>query len=267
MPLKSIEILQITDTHLFADTHKTLLGLNTEESYRAVLSLATHNDPSPSALLLTGDLSQDESSTAYRRLAESLELYKCPKYFIPGNHDNCSMMTEIFTAKSNYYDEKSFSMNNWHITLLNSQKKGCVEGELSKEELENLEQSLKVFKNHHHLIFLHHHILPIQSKWLDNLNVTNSEDLLSIIARYPKQVKAVTCGHVHQASETKYLEIPFLSSPSTCIQFTPKHDQFAVEKQYPGYRKFCLYEDGTFETDIKRAKDLSLPDFSKAKGY
>jgi hypothetical protein len=29
---------QITDTHLFAEKHETLLGINTWESYQAVLS-------------------------------------------------------------------------------------------------------------------------------------------------------------------------------------------------------------------------------------
>ncbi len=32
-----VRILQITDTHLFAEKHETLLGVNTQESYRAVL--------------------------------------------------------------------------------------------------------------------------------------------------------------------------------------------------------------------------------------
>lgn len=32
-----VRILQITDTHLFAEKHETLLGVNTWESYQAVL--------------------------------------------------------------------------------------------------------------------------------------------------------------------------------------------------------------------------------------
>ena len=34
-----VRILQITDTHLFAQKHEALLGVNTWESYQAVLAL------------------------------------------------------------------------------------------------------------------------------------------------------------------------------------------------------------------------------------
>ncbi|MBQ4756334.1 3',5'-cyclic-AMP phosphodiesterase, partial [Escherichia coli] len=56
-----VRILQITDTHLFAEKHETLLGINTWDSYQAVLS-AIHASQRPCDLIVaTGDLAQDHS--------------------------------------------------------------------------------------------------------------------------------------------------------------------------------------------------------------
>ena len=64
-----IRILQITDTHLFAGKHESLLGVNTWSSYKAVLDaiIAQHRDYD--LIIATGDLAQDHS----------IEAYQCPQ--------------------------------------------------------------------------------------------------------------------------------------------------------------------------------------------
>ena len=36
---EAISVLQLTDTHLFADEHGTLLGIKTSESFKAVIEV------------------------------------------------------------------------------------------------------------------------------------------------------------------------------------------------------------------------------------
>lgn len=82
-----VRILQITDTHLFAEKHETLLGVNTWESYQAVLS-AIHAENRPCDLIVaTGDLAQDQSSAAYQHFAEGIASFSVPCVWLPGNHD------------------------------------------------------------------------------------------------------------------------------------------------------------------------------------
>ena len=73
-----VRILQITDTHLFAEKHETLLGVNTWESYQAVLSAihAEHRDCD--LIVATGDLAQDQSSAAYQHFAEGIASFSVP---------------------------------------------------------------------------------------------------------------------------------------------------------------------------------------------
>lgn len=56
-----VRILQITDTHLFAGEHETLLGVNTSRSYRAVLDAIIAEQHPFDLIVATGDLAQDHS--------------------------------------------------------------------------------------------------------------------------------------------------------------------------------------------------------------
>ena len=65
-------ILQITDTHLFAQKHETLLGVNTWESYQAVLAAIRNSQREFDLIVATGDLAQDHSAEAYQHFAEGI---------------------------------------------------------------------------------------------------------------------------------------------------------------------------------------------------
>mgnify|MGYP002226033289 CR=1 FL=1 len=82
-----VRILQITDTHLFAEKHETLLGVNTWESYQAVLSAihAEHRDCD--LIVATGDLAQDQSSAPIQHFAEGIASFSVPCVWPAGNHD------------------------------------------------------------------------------------------------------------------------------------------------------------------------------------
>ncbi|MDU7768119.1 MAG: metallophosphoesterase, partial [Serratia marcescens] len=57
----AVRILQITDTHLFAGEHETLLGINTYRSYHAVLDAIQAQRRDVDLIVATGDLAQDHS--------------------------------------------------------------------------------------------------------------------------------------------------------------------------------------------------------------
>ncbi|HSG64326.1 MAG TPA: phosphodiesterase, partial [Gammaproteobacteria bacterium] len=57
-------------------------------------------------------------------------------------------------------------------------------------------------------------------------------------------------GHVHQASDRHRGEIRLLSTPSTCAQFLPGHDFFALDNRPPGCRWITLLHDGRIETAL-----------------
>ena len=137
---------------------------------------------------------------------------------------------------------------------------------LSRSELSRLEHYLHQHSDKNALIFLHHPPLPFGSAWLDQSRLINGDALFNIVDKY-SQVQGILCGHAHQAYETHREGVSILSAPSTCIQFLPHSQKFALDTLAPGYRWLELHSDGTFKTGVERVKDFeSTVDFT-AGGY
>ncbi len=89
-----LSIAQITDIHLFADEKQELLGLQTTQSFQAVIERLDMLRPQLDLLLITGDLSQDGTPESYQRLKNLISPLATPTYWLPGNHDCLSTMQQ-----------------------------------------------------------------------------------------------------------------------------------------------------------------------------
>jgi Icc protein len=112
-----------------------------------------------------------------------------------------------------------------------------------------LRQSLAAHAGQHVLVAMHHHPLPMGSTWLDGVALRDAKLFWEIIDASP-DVRVVICGHVHQASDQERKGVRFLSTPSTCAQFLPRSDFFALDERPPGLRWLSLYADGRIETEV-----------------
>lgn len=243
-------VAQITDTHLFAKPDKQMLGLTTNDSLQAVVKHLSQLQPQPHILLLTGDLSQDETSESYQQLQSLIAPLKIPSYWIPGNHDDLPRMEQILNQPP-ISAEKSFAAGEWHFLLLSSWVSGCVHGQLASESLAWLDSQLKLVGSSPTLVALHHPPCSINSAWMDAIKLQNSEEFFAVIDRYP-QVKLVVFGHIHQVFNTQRRGVFYFGSPSTCVQFKPESVDFALDQAQPGFRLISLFPDGTVETQIER---------------
>ena len=263
-----MKIIQLTDLHLYADPIKgKLLGMNTAESFQAVLSLLK---TPPDMILLTGDLSQDETRAAYQYIIQSLKNFTCPIYWIPGNHDNPALMAEVFLQYAdiiNIYAYKSILIDNWHLILLDTHYAQHVEGLLSEESLNQLDALLTTYADKNTLIFMHHPPVSINCAWIDKLALVNTQAFGEIIDKHT-HIKAIFCGHVHQEYKAFYKKIPVYTSPSTCIQFKPETSEFTLDTLKPGYRWIELSTtDAHFQTSIERAEEFEYLIDPYSKGY
>jgi 3',5'-cyclic-AMP phosphodiesterase len=263
-----IKILQFSDTHLYADPAGKLMGVNTDYTFRAVAELAKEHNPDVEMVLLTGDLSQDESTLSYKRVADIVRHFSAPVVYLPGNHDVFPTMEEVFTEEGPpFRTERSISVRNWRIILLNSVIPGKVGGHLDRQELTLLDEELTAHQDKHALVCLHHHPLRVGSAWIDTINVDNGDEFFDIIDRHPN-VRIVLFGHIHQEFTATHGNVSVYASPSTCVQFAPLSNGFAVDAdKKPGYRWFELREDGTFKTGVQRAEGLETGLDLTQKGY
>ena len=256
-------ILQLSDIHLFSDPTHSLLGLNTTQSFDAVLERVRQLSTRPDAILLTGDLSQDESDAAYRHLYQKFVDFDIPIYWVPGNHDNPAVMARSLDGPP-FRSDRCFQLGGWQFILLDSSVAGQVHGQLSAEALEQLDQDLHRSSSMPTLVALHHPPFTIPSQWL-NSGLKNYEALWQVLERHA-HVQLVLCGHIHQDYQLKRNGICYMSTPSTCIQFAPNHDQFAVEDIDPGFRLIELAQTGCFHSWVERVPVHRQLDVA-AQGY
>jgi len=133
--------------------------------------------------------------------------------------------------------------------LLDSSLPNSARGRLSKQTLATLDSSLSSADGKHTLVCLHHHPVPMSSRWLDQVGLENSAEFFDVIDRH-KNVRAIVWGHVHQAYDGLRKNVRLLATPSTCAQFLPRADEFAVDARPPAYRTLQLQPDGTLVTEV-----------------
>jgi len=223
-------------------------GVNTDDTFRAVITHAMSDSRRPDAVIATGDLVQDETRTGYERFHRILENYELPVYCIPGNHDSPTIMVDVL-GKPPFQVGGCAQLGNWSIILLNSFSSGDDGGRLSAAELIRLRETLEANESSHTLICVHHHPVPMGSRWLDGVALRNPDEFLDIVEQFT-QVRGILWGHVHQASDRQRNGIRLLSTPSTCAQFLPNSDNFALDEKAPGYRWLELRSNGTIDTQV-----------------
>ena len=262
----SVRVLQITDTHLFAEKDETLLGVNTWASYHAVLQAIHASARDVDLVVATGDLAQDHSSAAYQHFADGIASFAAPCVWLPGNHDFQPSMYSTLQDAGISPAKRVLVGENWQILLLDSQVFGVPHGELSEFQLEWLEKRLAEAPDRHTLLLLHHHPLPAGCSWLDQHSLRNAGALDNVLVRYPR-VKNLLCGHIHQELDVDWNGRRIMATPSTCVQFKPHCANFTLDTVSPGWRWLELHADGSLTTDVCRLAGVKFHPDTASEGY
>jgi Icc protein len=245
-----IDLLQFTDTHICPGPAQSFDGVDTEKTLQQVIAHARHNHWPPDAILVTGDLVHEPAPAAYERLFAILKTIERPMFFIPGNHDDPSLMRRHLET-DNLSTASSIIFDRWIIVMLDSFLPGTHAGCLSNTELGYLDLALMEHRDKHALICLHHPPVSVGSPWMDRMGLQNPADLFSITDRHP-QVQGMLCGHIHQEFKCARNTVQIMTSPSTCVQFTPCNEGYIRDVSPPGYRHVQLFDTGEIRTGIAR---------------
>lgn len=262
-----VRVLHITDQHLFSNEQSELLGVNTTDSFQAVLNAIQETTFDYDFVLATGDLVQDHNREAYHRFAKMVESLQKPLFWLEGNHDTQPQMSHTLSQYAHIHPARHIlAGKHWQIILLDSHIETLPKGALSQTELDFLRGRLAAYPERYALIALHHNLLPTNSAWLDQHSLANVDELAAVISPF-KQVKAIIHGHIHQQVDSLWHGYRVLATPSTCIQFKPNCDAFTLDALPQGWRELVLLPDGKIETAVKRLNSNAfLPNF-EASGY
>jgi len=242
-----LRLIQFTDPHLYGEETGALRGVATYPALLRAIEHARTRDWPVDAMLVTGDLVQDDPS-GYARFRRTFGGFTEPVLCLPGNHDVPDAMRRELAAQP-FVLGGTVDLEEWRIVLLDSTVPGSAGGHLSERSLAELDAALGGAPAQHVLVCLHHHPVTMASRWLDQVGLANPADLFRVLDAY-RNVRAVLWGHVHQSFEGVRRRVRLLGTPSTCMQFQPRADEFAIDSRPPGYRTLELHPDGTLRTEV-----------------
>jgi Icc protein len=248
--MRSLRLLQFTDTHLVADPEGRLRGAATLPRLKACIAHARRHFFPPDALALTGDLVHDDAA-AYGMLELLFHPLGVPVLLMPGNHDVPAEMRRRF-ASPPFQIGGTFRAGRWAVVLLETwyAESANGDGRLGDDRRQALQATLEQHRDDPVLIFLHHPPIRMESAALDELRLQDGLELMCLLDGHP-QVRGVAWGHAHQSLDIFCAgDRRLMCTPATCMQFQPRCDDFVVDDRPPGYRVIDLHQDGSIATEV-----------------
>jgi len=240
-------IAQISDCHLFSQTDGMHYGANVYQNLVNVLQIIKTKFKVQS-IVFTGDITQDHSEISYQRFVQAVAACEIttPFYYLAGNHDEHELLDKYLSVAP-FNKSKIISHEYWQIVLLNS-KSETPKGHVAESKLLGLGNYIDSTK--HQLMMMHHHPLDV-GYFIDRHGLDNQMQFWQAIDKQ-HTIKAVACGHVHQAmmiySKPGDRGIPLYTCPATSIQFDPSKDSGSSNGQGGGFRIFSLYANGQIDS-------------------
>jgi Icc protein len=248
--MDTLRLIQFTDTHLLASADDELRGMRTLPSLRACLQRAQDWHFPADAVLLSGDLVQDEPR-GYDAIRELFAGLGVPVLMVPGNHDVPRALAAALGGPPFVSDGVRSLGTRWTVRLLRSwfAESAGGEGRLGEQQLDELDRDLTALADRHVLVCLHHPAVPMDAAGIDALGLLDADGLWRVLDRH-ECVRAVVWGHAHQALDVYRGTRRLMCSPSTCIQFRPRVARLEVDDRPPGYRVIDLYADGGVASEV-----------------
>ena len=247
-----MEIIQITDLHITRDIENIKNNCKPYLTLSDTLKHIKEHYPQIKDIIITGDLSNDYSRESYEVIKDLLKRYKFDIFILPGNHDR---LEHIQAICDNQISTDSIDLRPFNIMAYNfdTHVPGKINGHLKKIQINELEDKLNCNDNTNNIIvFTHHPVIKINSKWIDKQICENSEELLKLMLSYENKEFKIFSGHVHQEFDYRKNNIEFFTTPSTCYQFKKQSEDFALEDSLSyGYRVITLH-DNNIQTKVIR---------------
>lgn len=209
-----INVLQLSDTHLFANKEATLFDVNTYSALEQLLVAVQSRLDNIDIILLTGDVSQDMTEKSYQNIVELLDSFGKPVYWLAGNHDNKEMMEQVFNQYSIFHKLDCLKIGNWGFFMLDTIRPGEDKGYLQVETL-----ARNFPKVHYLACVMHHHPIEVDTPLIDKYKLQNTKVLLPFFQGQDVYPKLIMTGHVHGYYKKMLDVIPIINAPATCFQF------------------------------------------------
>ena len=254
--MQATRIVQITDLHVLDGDNDDICGVRPNRSLAQIIDDINVLSPEVDMVIASGDLTDQGTPAAYRRLREGLVRLQCPVYVMAGNHDEPEAM-RCELQGDNISHSTSVDCTGWKLLLIDSKTPNASYGAVSIEELARIDRVLAETDSSV-LLAMHH--TPLRLCASPSCQMKNADEFLSRVKKYPR-IKALIAGHTHNAVDEMQGQLQIMTTPSTMVQVT-HNQQEAVKNNEEfwdyhsphvsrhGYRVIDLYANGSFATEV-----------------
>jgi len=252
----TLNVLQVSDCHLVVPGAK-LIGVDTQDSLEAVLAQAVA-EQAPDAVIASGDLAHDPTRDVYSRFLDTIRRYSdSPLMCLPGNHDVLGVMQAAGLPLA------PLQLGAWSAVPFDSHEDDKPRALVNAADRAQVAAHLAAAGGEHCLIATHHHMIEVNCPWLDCDMIQNGQELIEWLSECSvrdgaSRLRSVVFGHVHQIVDATCGSVPVHGVPSTCFQFLPRSEKFAVDTVSPGYRWLTLADDGGMTTHVRRVDSFPI---------
>jgi 3',5'-cyclic-AMP phosphodiesterase len=234
--MTSFRVLQISDTHVLADADGKLYRRDVNGNLQATITAAQPSAPFD-LIILTGDISEDGSSTSYERVKAMFDTLEHHKLLaIAGNHDDPVALSAVF-------DTSPHDMGNWRVLPVNSHWDSHVEGKLEQHQVASLTKEVAALTAGEQFALIAVHHPPHFLCQVSHCALSEPEQLMTIAAN--DTVRLVISGHVHDDYAHRVGSTLFSTCPSTCIGFDHDPAGHKASALPPGAVIYELHGDGS----------------------
>lgn len=218
-------LAQITDLHIREPGRLAYGRLDTAPYLRTAVDSLLRLPQRPSAVVLTGDLTDFGRAAEYEHLAELLAPLPMPMFLLPGNHDDRDQLRRSFGSHA-YLGAGEFVQyavdigppGGLRLLALDTVVPGHSGGRLCASRLQWLADELAREPGRPTVVAMHHPPFRTLIGHMDKIGLEEgATELAAILERHPN-VERVICGHLHRTIYMRFGGTVVSTAPSPAHQ-------------------------------------------------
>jgi Icc protein len=255
-PAPRFTIAHLSDVHLLARGVRQYGVVQPEDGLRQALARLTRLDPTPQALVFTGDLADKAEPDAYARLRELVEpaaaAMGAQVVWVIGNHDERAPYARgLYDTEDDGPQDRVHDLGGLRIIALDTTVPQYHHGDLLPEQLDWLRDQLATPAEHGTVLAMHHPPIPVPTmEPAAIIELLHQDRLAAAIAG--TDVRQILGGHFHYSSHSTFAGVPVSVASASCYTTDPAPADRLVSG-VDGHQAFTLvhaYDDRLVHTVI-----------------
>ncbi|HTD89677.1 MAG TPA: phosphodiesterase [Burkholderiales bacterium] len=242
-----MKIIQISDLHL-TDSNAMLFGRHPQAQLKAAVDSVLRDHQDAAFCLLSGDLADAGTDSAYAALAAITARLPMPVYPLVGNHDDRSALLRAFPSLQ--HDEWGFIQSavdtpHGRFLLLDTLDPGKPWGEYCETRQAWLRQQLTDVSVSCFWIVMHHPPLAVGIPSMDQYALKDQQAFYALLAPFQSRIRHLFFGHLHRPIGGSWHGIPFsvVRSPNHQVALDMKtRSEVPGCHEAPGYAVVLIDE-------------------------